>query len=127
MVGSEQGSRRQHAQLRLVAPMFAALGEPRRLEIVSRLCSEGPQSIVRLTAGTDVSRQAITKHLRLLEGAGLVCSAREGRERVWRVREEQLADVRRSLDRISDQWDDAIERLRAAVEGPRQGGAVTQD
>ncbi|MFP5306113.1 MAG: ArsR/SmtB family transcription factor [Gammaproteobacteria bacterium] len=96
--------------------MFAALGDPTRLRIVSRLCDGGPLSIARLTEGASVSRQAITKHLRALERAGLVRSGQAGRERLWTLRTERLAEARRYLDQISQQWDDAIERLRAFVE-----------
>ncbi|HEY0466529.1 MAG TPA: metalloregulator ArsR/SmtB family transcription factor, partial [Polyangiaceae bacterium] len=65
------------------APLFAALGDETRLKLVSRLCTEGPLSIVRLSEGTDVTRQAITKHLRALADAGLVHDTRQGRERIW--------------------------------------------
>jgi DNA-binding transcriptional ArsR family regulator len=98
------------------APVFAALGDATRLAIVARLCHEGPQSIVRLTEGSAVSRQAISKHLRALEGAGLVRSDRSGRECIWALRTNRLAQARRYLDQISTQWDDALERLRAFVE-----------
>ncbi|HEY6178934.1 MAG TPA: metalloregulator ArsR/SmtB family transcription factor [Kofleriaceae bacterium] len=98
------------------APVFAALGDETRLAIVSRLCTEGPQSIVRLTEGADVSRQAITKHLHALAHAGLVRSKRDGRERIWEMQTRRLADARRYLDQISAQWDAAIDRLRALVE-----------
>ncbi|MEP7052780.1 MAG: metalloregulator ArsR/SmtB family transcription factor [Pseudomonadota bacterium] len=98
------------------APLFAALGDATRLGIVTRLCAAGPQSIVRLTDGTKVSRQAITKHLRALAQAGLVHSTRDGRERIWQLQTKRLADVRGYLEQISSQWDDAIERLRAFVE-----------
>jgi DNA-binding transcriptional ArsR family regulator len=98
------------------APVFAALGDATRLAIVARLCTTGPQSIVRLTEGTDVSRQAITKHLHALAGAGLVRSKRAGRERIWELQTRRLSDARRYLDQISMQWDAAIDRLRALVE-----------
>lgn len=98
------------------APVFAALGDATRLRIVMRLCDEGPQSIVRLTEGDQVSRQAVTKHLRTLEHAGLVRSDRAGRERVWELRTKRLAEVRRHLEQISEQWDGALERLRSFVE-----------
>jgi DNA-binding transcriptional ArsR family regulator len=98
------------------APLFAALGDETRLNIVARLCANGPQSIVRLTAGAKVSRQAITKHLHALAQAGLVHGTREGRERIWEIRTKRLAEVRRYLDLISDQWDEAIDRLRELVE-----------
>jgi DNA-binding transcriptional ArsR family regulator len=98
------------------APVFAALGDETRLAIVSRLCVDGPQSIVRLTEGSDVSRQAITKHLHALAHAGLVRSKRDGRERIWEMQTRRLSDARRYLDQISAQWDAAIDRLRVLVE-----------
>ena len=98
------------------APVFAALGDGSRLRIVARLCDDGPQSIVRLTDGTGISRQAITKHLRSLERAGLVSSGRDGRERIWELQTKRLAEVCRHLEQISIQWDDAIGRLRLLVE-----------
>lgn len=98
------------------APIFAALGDETRLRLVSRLCDAGPLSITRLTAGSDVTRQAITKHLRVMESAGLVRASRHGRESVWELEPERLEDARRSLDTISAQWDAALERLRKFVE-----------
>lgn len=109
-------ARRSAAGLADAAPVFAALGDPARLHIVSRLCRNGPQSIVRLTDGAHISRQAITKHLDALSDAGLVSSERSGRERIWRLQPRRLAEVRRHLDRISMQWDEALDRLRTLVE-----------
>jgi DNA-binding transcriptional ArsR family regulator len=103
-------------KLREAAPVFAALGDDTRLELVVRLCSNGPQSIVRLSEGASVTRQAITKHLHVLAGAGLVSSSREGREQVWEILPQRVADARRYLDLISARWDDAIERLQSFVE-----------
>jgi DNA-binding transcriptional ArsR family regulator len=97
--------------------IFAALGDKTRLDLVARLCSGGPLSITRLTAGADVTRQAITKHLNILAGAGLVKDIRVGRERLWEVETRQLDEARRCLDRISGQWDEALGRLKLAVEG----------
>jgi DNA-binding transcriptional ArsR family regulator len=99
------------------APIFAALGDKTRLELVARLCSGGPLSIARLTAGADITRQAITKHLNILAEAGLVHDIRVGRERLWEVETRQLEAARRCLERISSQWDDALARLKLAVEG----------
>lgn len=98
------------------APVFAALGDETRLGLVSTLGTHGPLSTTRLTAGTRVTRQAVTKHLRLLEGAGLVRAARQGRERLWELAPDGLVEARRSLDVISKQWDDALGRLKAFVE-----------
>ncbi len=109
-------SRAREAALAEAAPVFAALGDRTRLAIVARLCSRGPQSIARLTAGGRVSRQAVTKHLHALSEAGLVRSTREGRERVWAIQTKRVAETQRCLAQISDQWDASIERLRALVE-----------
>lgn len=100
----------------LKAPVFAALGDATRLRLVARLCHGGPLSIVRLSEGAGVSRQAVTKHLQALEEAGLVRSARAGRKRIWELRPKRLAEIRRYLDEISAQWDDALARLRKFVE-----------
>jgi len=98
------------------APLFAALGDPTRLSIVLRLGQKGPQSITRLTDETDVMRQAVSKHLSVLEDAGLVKSATRGRERIWELAPERLDDARAELDRISEAWDAALDRLRRFVE-----------
>ena len=98
------------------APVFAALGDETRLQLVVRLCSGGPMSIARLTSGSDVTRQAITKHLHVLAGAGLVRGARLGREQIWEIEPARLQEARRYLDHIADQWDEALGRLKAAVE-----------
>src|SRR5512142_282730 len=104
------------ARLPDAAPVFAALGDATRLRIVARLCEVGPLSIARLADGEPITRQAVTKHLHALEGAGLVRSARDGRERVWELRPDRLDEARRCLERISARWDGAIRRLRALVE-----------
>lgn len=83
-------------------------------------------SITRLTAGSNVTRQAITKHLRVMEGAGLVRSARQGRESVWQLDEGRLEDARRYLDLISTRWDGALGRLRELVEDRQKKAARAQ-
>jgi DNA-binding transcriptional ArsR family regulator len=98
------------------APLFAALGDETRLFIVVRLAAGQPMSIVRLAAGTGVTRQAVTKHLRVLASAGLVRDRRAGRERVFELEPQPLLEAQRSLARISTQWDEALERLRTFVE-----------
>lgn len=108
-------SRSSAAWLTQSAPLFAALGDRVRLRIVQRLCAEGPLSTVSLGVGTGITRQAVTKHLRALTQAGLVEGTR-GRPRVWRLQPRRLEEARESLDRISRQWDAAIDRLRAFVE-----------
>jgi DNA-binding transcriptional ArsR family regulator len=98
------------------ATLFAALGDEARLRIVRRLCDDGPMSITRLTVGSHVTRQAITKHLRVMGRAGLVRSARHGRERRWQLQHSRLEDARHYLAQISKHWDDALARLQAALE-----------
>ena len=98
------------------AAVFAALGDNTRLRLVVRLSGQGPMSITRLASGSKVTRQAISKHLRVMERSGLVRSSRYGRERRWRLNERRLADARFYLDQISRQWDAALDRLRAFVE-----------
>jgi DNA-binding transcriptional ArsR family regulator len=98
------------------APLFDALGDPNRLRIVSRLCDGGPCSTSEVTEVVSVSRQAATKHLLLLEAVGLVSSHRRGRERIWRMQPEPLAEASEYLSALSQRWDRAIERLRAFVE-----------
>jgi len=100
-----------------VVPILAALGDESRLQIVVKLCRNGPQSIAKLSDGAAISRQGVTKHLHALHKAGLVRSERRGRERIWKFEPRRLEDVRRYLAQISQQWDDALERLRSAVEG----------
>ena len=107
------------ASARAAAPVFAALGDETRLRLVTRLSAEGPRSIAHLTSGTDITRQAITKHLNVLANAGLLLGSRRGREQLWAIEPERLAQARRYLDAISGQWDDALARLKATVEEPR--------
>jgi DNA-binding transcriptional ArsR family regulator len=104
------------AALAGAAPVFAALGDETRLRLVARLGAEGPLSITRLTDGTAVTRQAVTKHLQVLEGAGLARSVPQGRERLWQLQPEPLDEIRRSLDLISQHWDEVLARMKAAVE-----------
>lgn len=102
--------------LRASAPLFAALGDATRLSLVERLASGAPRSISSLTAGTGVTRQAVTKHLHVLGGAGLVRSLRQGRECLWEIDPRALENARRSLESISARWDQALTRLASAVE-----------
>jgi len=98
------------------AHLFAALGDATRLHLVRRLCEKGPMSITHLTEGAKMSRQAITKHLRVMERPGLVRCTRRGRESVWQVDQQRLDEARRYLDTISKQWDAALLRLQSFVE-----------
>lgn len=98
------------------APIFAALGDPTRLALLSRLSDGRQQSIVQLTDGLDLTRQGITKHLHVLRQAGIVSRERVGRESRFRIRPGSIAPARDYLARASAQWDEAIDRLKAAVE-----------
>ena len=98
------------------APVFAALGDTLRLGLLGRLSADGPLSIRRLSEGTGVTRQAITRHLEALGRVGLVRDARRGRERVFSLDAKRLEIARRYLDRVAAQWDAAATRLKAFVE-----------
>jgi DNA-binding transcriptional ArsR family regulator len=98
------------------APVFAALGDTTRLSLLDRLSIDGPLSITRLTVGSRMTRQAITKHLHVLAGAGLVRDVRRGREHRWELETNRLSEARRSLDRIARRWDEALGRLKRFVE-----------
>ena len=98
------------------ATLFAALGDTARSRLVFQLCERGPMSITRLSAGANITRQAITKHLLVMEEAGLVRSIRRGRENVWQLNQQRLNDASHYLDAISKQWDAALGRLLKFVE-----------
>lgn len=98
------------------APVFAALGDENRLRLLARLSSGEPMSIARLTAGSGITRQGVTKHLRVLAGAGLVRASRRGKESLWRLERRRLEEARRSLDLISRQWDQSLSKLKLFVE-----------
>lgn len=83
---------------------------------MAKLCGGGPQSIARLTAGSKLTRQAITKHLRVLERVGVVRSSRRGRERLFEFKPEPVEEIRKYLDLVSAQWDQALGRLKSLVE-----------
>ena len=98
------------------ARIFGALGDRTRLRLVSRLAAGGPQSITTLTRGSAITRQAITKHLRVLAGAGLVRGSRLGRESRWELAANRLDVAQRYLESVSERWDVALGRLRSLVE-----------
>ena len=103
-------------QLAVGAPVFDALGDANRLRIIVRLCDLGPSSTSQVISVIPVTRQAASKHLQLLESAGLVTSTRRGRERIWTVQTEPLARASDYLTQLSRRWDAAVDRLRAYVE-----------
>jgi DNA-binding transcriptional ArsR family regulator len=99
------------------ASVFAALGDETRLSLVAKLCRGRPRSISQLTEGSKLTRQAITKHLRVLERAEIVHSVRTGRESLFELDPEPMEEIRKYLDLVSAQWDQALGRLKSFVEG----------
>lgn len=104
------------ARRRSHAPVFAALGDETRLALVARLCGGQPYSISQLTEGSKLTRQAITKHLRVLERAGVVRCVRSGRESLFEFDPGPIDEMRRYLDRVSELWDRKLLRLKSFVE-----------
>ena len=98
------------------APIFAALGDETRLTLLTKLGEGQPYSISRLTRGTRLTRQAVTKHLRVLESAGIVHSVRAGRESLFELDPQPIEDIKEYLERVSAQWDRTLARLKAFVE-----------
>lgn len=101
-----------------VAGVFFALGDGTRLSVLRKLGAGGSSSATALSDGAKVTRQAIVKHLRVLEGAGLVTHEKVGREVLYALEARRLDEARAFLDGISAGWDRAIERLRGLVEAP---------
>ena len=99
-----------------LAQVFFALGDATRLRLVALLCAGGAFSITQLTASTDISRQAVTKHLQVLADAGLVRDLKIGRERLWQFDPAQLEEARRTLEVIGRQWETALAKLKAFAE-----------
>jgi DNA-binding transcriptional ArsR family regulator len=102
-----------------LADVFFALGDATRLKLIALMCAGGAFSIAQLTASTEISRQAVTKHLQVLAGAGLVHDLRVGRERLWQFDATQVDEARRTLELIGRQWEHALGKLKRFVEtGP---------
>lgn len=99
-----------------LANVFFALGDATRLRLVAVLCAGGAFSITQLTANTDISRQAVTKHLQVLADAGLVADLKIGRERLWQFDPTQLEEARRTLELIGHQWEETLAKLKAFAE-----------
>ena len=108
-------SRRIRKQTQAV--VFAALGDETRLLLIAKLSRGRAHSIAALTSGSRLTRQAVTKHLRVLQNAGLVESKRAGRESLFEFNPEPMDEMRSYLDRVSAAWDEALGRLKAFVEG----------
>jgi len=104
------------ASLRAPAPIFAALGDKTRLALVARLCGGRPHSISQLTRGSRLTRQAITKHLRVLERAEIVRSVHVGRESLFELNPEPIEELKKYLEQVSAHWDRKLARLKLFVE-----------
>lgn len=100
----------------MIADVFFALGDRTRLSVVKRLGERGAQSATTLSENASVTRQAIVKHLQVLEGAGLVTHEKRGREVLYALDTRQFNEASAFLKEISAGWDYAIERLRRIVE-----------
>jgi DNA-binding transcriptional ArsR family regulator len=105
------------ANRRVHAPVFAALGDETRLSLVAKLCGGQHRSISQLTRGSRLTRQAITKHLRVLERVQIVRSVHTGRESLFELNPEPMEEIRNYLDLVSEEWDQALVRLRLFVKG----------
>jgi DNA-binding transcriptional ArsR family regulator len=111
----QRGSSRP-VKWRARAHVLAALGDETRLSLVAKLCGRQPYSISQLTQGSKLTRQAITKHLRVLESAGIVHSVRTGRESLFEFDPQPIEGIKQYLDFVSEQWDQALSRLKSFVE-----------
>jgi DNA-binding transcriptional ArsR family regulator len=99
------------------ALLFAALGDPTRLALLQRLSDRGPASISMLAENFQLmTRQGVTKHLRVLAAAGVIDGSRLGREQVWTLNPARLAEARQRLEIIARGWDDVLSRLKSQVE-----------
>ena len=105
---------------RAAAELFFALGDRRRLSVVRRLVDGGASSATSLSDGAAVTRQAIVKHLQVLESSGLVRREKRGREVLYALEERRLEDARAFLYAVSAGWDRALARLRQTVEAPSE-------
>ena len=111
ITGEASAAKRRHQ-----AMVCAALGDETRLSLIAALAAGEPRSIAQLTGGTRITRQAITKHLRVLEHAGIVHCVRTGRETRFGFDPTPLSELQEYLSRVSEQWDQALSRLKAFVE-----------
>jgi DNA-binding transcriptional ArsR family regulator len=96
--------------------LFAALGDETRLALLRQLSEAGPASISSLAHNFQVTRQAVTKHLRFLEVASIIQGKREGREHIWSLNPARLFEAQRCLELIARGWDDSLSRLKAHIE-----------
>lgn len=105
------------------AEVFAALGDATRLGLVAKLCGGERRSISELAAGSTLTRQAVTKHLRVLERVGMVRCVAAGRERLFEFVPGPVAEMKEYLEFVSAKWDEKLGRLKAFVE---EGGIALE-
>jgi len=101
-----------------LADVFAALGDPNRQRLLELLAAGGRASATTLAAPIAVTRQAVDKHLRVLERAGLVSSARAGRQVMYAVRGEEFERSAAWLRDVAASWDRRLAAIKAAAEAP---------
>ena len=118
MSGNRNRNRTNAIARRAQAPVFAALGDETRLMLLGKLASGERFSISQLTEGTALTRQAITKHLRVMERVRIVRCVRRGRESLFEFQPQAVAELREHLEQVSAQWEQALLRLKAFVEAP---------
>ncbi len=106
-----------------LAGIFAALGDPTRLKLVAVLCAEGALSIAQLTANTNITRQAVTKHLQVMAAAGVVRDTKAGRERLWQLDPARIEEAKRTLEVIGRQWEVALGKLKVFAEATKRQDA----
>jgi DNA-binding transcriptional ArsR family regulator len=107
---------RHRSGLAVKATLFAALGDETRLSLIGKLSGGQRCSISDLTQGTKLTRQAVTKHLRVLERARIVHPKRAGRESLFELDPQPIHDLSAYLETVSKQWDGALARLKTLVE-----------
>jgi DNA-binding transcriptional ArsR family regulator len=109
-------SPRRHSSVRAKAAVFAALGDETRLSLLAKLCDGHRYSIAQLTEGTKLTRQAVTKHLRVLERVRMVHASRDGRQSLFTFDPQPVIEMKEFLELVSQQWDVALARLKTFVE-----------
>jgi DNA-binding transcriptional ArsR family regulator len=109
-------SLKRPSSARAKAAIFAALGDETRLSLLSRLCSGQRYSIAELTEGTKLTRQAVTKHLRVLERVRIVHGTREGRQSLFQFEPQPVIEMKEYLELVSKEWDVALARLKTFAE-----------
>jgi ArsR family transcriptional regulator, cadmium/lead-responsive transcriptional repressor len=96
--------------------VFEALADPTRREVMRRLAEDGPSSATHLASSLPVTRQAVAKHLEILEEAGLVEGERRGRQRLFRLTPAPLSEAVGWMAELGSEWDERLQALRRLLE-----------